>query len=197
MTLNQIKINFLNSINECRTLYRHCLTPIDVHSDSGVEAAFLQLHNSWEIFLEETLMSILSGESVISGDAINPKFILSDRNLVREIIYQEKSFIDWTREEDVKKRFERHLGLPNRINNTLDVITVEFRDIIKIRNYIAHSSAQAKKNFINLYQSRVGGNPNTSRACNFLKEVDSSNAPNTYFDKYLQTLENAATLMLG
>jgi len=197
MTLYQIKTNFLISASDCGILYRHCLSPVGVHSNSGVEAAFLQLHNSWEIFLEETLISILNGESVISGNIITPKFTLHDRNLIREIIYQEKSFIEWTREDNVKKRFERHLGLPNRINDTLNTITVEFRDIIKIRNYIAHSSAQAKTDFINLYCSRVGGNPDTSRACNFLKEVNPNNPPNTYFDKYLQTLESAATLMVG
>jgi hypothetical protein len=197
MTLTQIKTNFLNSVNECRTLYRHCLTPVGIHSDSGVEAAFLQLHNSWEIFLEETLVSILNGEAVISGDVITPKFTLPNRDLIREIIYQEKSFIEWTRDDNVKKRFERHLFLPNRINSTLDTITVEFRDIIKIRNYIAHSSAQAKNNFVNLYQARVGGNPDTSRACNYLKEVDVENSPNTYFDRYLQTLANAAILIIG
>jgi hypothetical protein len=48
-----------------------------------------------------------------------------------------------------------------------------------------------------LYQARVGGNPDTSRACNFLKEVDIENPPNTYFDRYLQTIENAATLIVG
>ena len=197
MTLRQIKNSFLDSINECRTLYRHCLSPVGIHSDSGVEAAFLRLYNSWEMFLEETLVSILNGESVVSGDIITPKFTLSDRNLIREIIYQEKSFIEWTRDEDVKKRFERHLQLPNRINTTLDTIAAEFREIIKIRNYIAHSSAQAKKHFVNLYQSKVGGSPNTSRACNFLKEVVSSNQQDTYFDKYLKTLEAAAILMVG
>ena len=197
MTLADIKTNFLNSANECRTLYRHCLEPIGIHSNSGVEAAFIQMHNSWEIFLEETLVAILNGEQVLAGDIITPKFTLSDPNLIREILYQEKSFIEWTREEIVKKRFERHINSPNRITNALDIITVEFRDIIKVRNYIVHSSSQAKTNFVNLYQTRVGGRPDTSRACNFLKETDPANTPNTYFDKYLETLENATALMIG
>jgi len=197
MTLTQIKTNFLNSVNECRLLYRHCLTPVGLHSDSGVEASFIQLHNGWEIFLEETLVALLNGESVVSGDAITPKFTLADCNLIREVLYQEKPYIEWTQEGSVKKRFERHLISPNRISVTLDLITVDFRDIIKVRNYIAHSSAQAKMNFVNLYRSRIGGNPDTSRACNFLKETDPENSPNTYFDRYLNTLENAANLMIG
>jgi hypothetical protein len=199
MTLTDVKNRFLVTLSESRDLYNHCLSPAGLHTDSGVEAAFLQLHKNWELFLEDTLLCLLNGDIVISGDVIIPKLTLPDKELIRSIIYQDKNYIEWTDETVIKKRFERHLNVPNRIINTLNTISVELKDITKIRNFIAHSSGTAKINYVNLVRARIGGNPDTSRASLFLKSVTNDpNDPNqTYFDKYIGTLEVAVDNMIG
>lgn len=199
MTLGEVKNRFLITLAESRNLYNHCLSPIGLHTDSGVEAAFLQLHKNWELFLEDVLLCLLNGDVVISGDAITPKLTLDDKDLIRNILYQDKNDIEWTDETIIKKRFERHLEIPNRIINTLNAISLELKDITKIRNFIAHSSGAAKLKYENLVRARLGGNPDTSRASYFLKS--NSNEPEdpsqTYFDKYIGTLEVAVENMIG
>lgn len=197
MTLQQVRDKFISTIRESRDLYSHCLSPIGLHTDSGVEAAFIQLHKNWEVFLEEVLVCLLNGQTVISGTSIIPKLTIMDRNLVRTLIYQDKNYIEWTDETTIKKRFERHLNIPNRIIDTLNTISTELKDITKIRNFIAHSSGTAKINYDNLVRARLGGNPNTTRASLFLKSVDLDDATQTYFDKYIGTLEIAAENMIG
>ncbi len=197
MTLQQVKDSFLNTINESRDLYSHCLSPVGLHTDSGVEAAFLQLHKNWEVFLEETLVCLLNGQIVISGNPVTPKLTISDRELVRSILYQDKNYMEWTDETIIKKRFERHLNIPNRIIDTLNTISTELKDITKIRNFIAHSSGTAKTKYENLVQARLGGNPSTARASFFLKANDTADTSQTFFEKYIGTLEIAAENMIG
>ncbi|WP_396176570.1 hypothetical protein [Flavobacterium sp.] len=197
MTLQQVRDKFIDTITESRDLYTHCLSPVGLHTDSGVEAAFIQLHKNWEVFLEEILVCLLNGQTVINGNPITPKLTIADRNLVRTIIYQDKNYIEWTDETIIKKRFERHLDVPNRIIDTLNTISIELKDITKVRNFIAHSSGTAKEKYENLVRSRLGGNPNTTRASFFLKSTDRDDANQTYFDKYIGTLEIAAENMIG
>jgi len=197
MTLQQVKDKFINTLTESRDLFNHCLSPVGLHTDSGVEAAFLQVHKNWEVFLEETLICILNGQVVLSGVAISPKLIVADRDLIRVILYQDKNYIEWTDEVTIRKRFERHLIIPNRIIDSLNVISTELKDIIKIRNFIAHSSGTAKINYENLVRARLGGNPDTSRASYYLKELDREDNSRTYFDKYIGTLEVTAEQMVG
>ncbi|OXB06711.1 hypothetical protein [Flavobacterium pectinovorum] len=197
MTLQQVRNKFIATITESRDLYTHCLSPVGLHTDSGVEAAFIQLHKNWEVFLEEILVCLLNGQTVINGDPITPKLTIGDRNLIRTIIYQDKNYIEWTDETAVKRRFERHLNTPNRIINTLNIISTELKDLTKVRNFIAHSSGTAKLNYENLVRARLGGNPNTTRASFFLKAIDTDDPTQTYFDKYVGTLEIAAENMIG
>lgn len=199
MTLEDVKNRFLVTLSESRDLYNHCLSPAGLHTDSGVEAAFLQLHKNWELFLEDTLLCLLNGDPVISGDAIIPRLTLTDKELIRQILYQDKNYIEWTDETIIKKRFERHLYIPNRIINTLNTISIELKDITKIRNFIAHSSGTAKINYVNLVRARLGGNPDTSRASIFLKSItnEPGDPSQTYFDKYIGTLEVAVDNMIG
>ena len=52
MTLQQVKDKFINTLTESRDLFNHCLSPVGLHTDSGVEAAFLQVHKIGKCFLK-------------------------------------------------------------------------------------------------------------------------------------------------
>lgn len=197
MTIRNVKDNFITTLTESRDLFNHCLSPIGLHTDSGVEAAFLQVHKNWEVFLEEILICFLNGKPVLAGDPVNPLLTVPDRELIRSILYQDKNYIEWTDETIIKKRFTRHLTLPNRIVNCLNMISQDLKDITTIRNFIAHSSGTAKTKYENLVRGRLGGNPNISRASLFLKSNDRDNPSQTYFDRYIGTLEAAAEQMVG
>lgn len=197
MTLRIVKDNFINTLVESRDLFNHCLSPVGLHTDSGVEAAFLQVHKNWEVFLEDVLICILNGEPVLTGATINPLLTVPDRELIRNILYQDKNYIEWTDETIIKKRFTRHLTIPNRIVDCLNTISQDLKDIIVIRNFIAHSSGTAKTKYENLVRGRLSGHPDVSRASPYLKSNDREDSNQTYFDRYIGTLEAAAEQMVG
>ncbi len=197
MTLRNVKDNFINTLIESRDLFNHCLSPVGLHTDSGVEAAFLQVHKNWEVFLEDVLICILNGEPVLAGATINPLLTVPNRELIRNILYQDKNYIEWTDETIIKKRFTRHLTIPNRIVDCLNTISQDLKDIIVIRNFIAHSSGTAKTKYENLVRGRLSGHPDVSRASPYLKSNDREDPNQTYFDRYIGTLEAAAEQMVG
>jgi hypothetical protein len=197
MTIIDVKDNFVNTLVESRDLFNHCLSPAGLHTDSGVEAAFLQVHKNWEVFLEELLICILNGESVLTGNPIVPLLTIPDRELIRNILYQDKNYIEWTDETIIKKRFSRHLTVPNRIVDCLNTISQDLKDITIIRNFIAHSSGTAKIKYENLVRGRLGGHPNVTRASYYLMSNDTDDSTQTYFDRYIGTLEVASEQMVG
>jgi hypothetical protein len=197
MTIRDVKDNFVNTLTESRDLFNHCLSPVGLHTDSGVEAAFLQIHKNWEVFLEEILICFLNGKPVLAGDPVTPLLTVNDRELIRSILYQDKNYIEWTDEEMIRKRFKRHLSLPNRVVDCLNTISQDLKDITIIRNFIAHSSGTAKTKYENRVRARLGGNPDVSRASLFLKSNDREDPTQTYFDRYIGTLEAAAEQMVG
>lgn len=196
-TINDIKSNFMTSLNECRGLFNYCLSSQEPHTNAGIEAAFLQLFRSWEVFLEEFLLCYLCGEQPLNGQSINPYFTVRDFEVARGILYQERPYCEWTNVEILIRRFTYFFALPNRVDDALRPVVVELKEITKIRNVIAHSSSIAHESFTNMWRSKIGGNPSIRRAADFLIAVDSANPPSTFFDKYANVLEVTAESIVG
>lgn len=195
-----IKTTFTTSLAGCRQLYRHCQNPIDLHTDAGIEAAFLQFHKSWEVFLEDTMLSFLCGKQPLTGPAITPKFIVTDFEDARNIFYQEKPYKEWTNKEEINTRFKIFfvtVNDTNRIIDSLRPIQTTMDEIKFIRNSIAHSSFSTKEKISKLYQRKLGGNPILNRPSEFLTKQDSQNRGATYFDTYLNTMETTAIAIIG
>jgi hypothetical protein len=195
-----IKATFLASLGGCRQLYRHCQSPVDLHTNAGIEAAFLQFHKSWEVFLEDTMLSFLCGKQPLSGLPITPKFTVADFEDARNIFYQDKPYKEWTTKEEINKRFQIFFVTVNDTNRILDSlrpVQTTMDEIKFIRNSIAHSSFSTKEKISKLYQKKLGGNPVLSRPSEFLIKPDSQNAGSTFFDTYVNTIETTAISIIG
>ncbi|MEI6044127.1 MAG: hypothetical protein WCS37_07020 [Chloroflexota bacterium] len=196
--VKNIKDDFLNSLNACRQLYRHCLSPKALHSEAGVEAAFLQMQTAWEVFLEEIFLLYICGEQPLSGNQVSPYFTVNDIEVARKILYQERPYCEWSKPEIIRERFnEIYFVSPNRLDDAIRPIVGTLSEIATIRNYIAHSSLKAKKAFGKVWLQKVGGKPNITRAADFLLLIDKDNPPDTYFDKYITNLEVTANNIAG
>jgi len=146
-----IKNSFLTSLNDCRALFRHCLTPRGLHTDYGVESAFLQFHKAWETFLEDSMLCFLCGQQPISGQPVTPRFIVSDFEVARTIFYQGQPYKEWTNKDDILKRYSIFFETQtidqietNRLITAIRPISSTIKEIIDIRNVIAHSSFAAQ-----------------------------------------------------
>jgi hypothetical protein len=195
-TLQDTYQEFSSSLIASRALYSHCLSPVGLHTEAGIEAAFLQTQKSWELFLENFLLLVLIGQRPILN-TINCYFTVADIEVARKIMLQGRPYVEWTNRDWVLKRFEAFVAGPNHIESVLNSISVELAEIVTIRNCIAHSSKSAREAFENLWQRKVGGNPTITTAANFLQLPDPQNPPDTYFDRYAIILDIAASSMVS
>ena len=195
--LQNIYDDFSASLGANRALFQYCLSPTGPHTQAGIEAAFLQLQKSWELFLENLLLCLLIGHRPHTT-IITSHFTVSDLEIARGIVLREDNYLDWIGIDRVKNRFNAYLiEAPNHISNTLSAIATELNEIRIVRNAIAHSSKKAKDDFANLWLRKVGGSPTITVPADFLKLPDPNNLPSTYFDKYADTLETAAGIMIN
>lgn len=197
INIGSVKQEFLDSIADCRALFVHCISTAGPHKLPGVEAAFLQMHSAWEIFLEESLLNFLCGQQPLNGTSITPAFTVADLEVARKILYQEKPYTEWTNVDNIQKRLDIFLGDQNVFTSSLLPFITHLKDITKIRNAIAHTSITARKQFNNLVQGRIGGRPAITRPADFLIYTDPQDSPNTFFDRYANALEMLANNVVG
>jgi hypothetical protein len=195
--LQNVYDDFSASVSANRALFKYCLSPVGPHTQAGIEAAFLQLQKSWELFLEDLLLHLLIGYKP-HHTVITSHFTVADIETARGIVLREDNYLDWIRVDRIQSRFNAYIAeTPNHVSHTLATISTELSEINTVRNAIAHSSKKAKDNFINLWTRKVGGNPTITTPADFLKLTDPNNSPNTYFDKYADTLDAAASIIIN
>lgn len=184
------------SVAQSIALYHHCLSPRAIHTDAAIEAAFLQIQKSWELFLEDQLLLILTGERPTSG-TINAFFNVADVEIARKIVFQENPYLGWTKFDDVKTRYSSFMDTPNQVTNSLDAIALDLQEIRTLRNFIAHSSTLARTNFQKLCTRKLGGNPAIINAASYLFQSDRGNPGFTYFETYANHIDICASRMVA
>jgi hypothetical protein len=184
------------SISNSVALYRHCLSPRAIHTEAAIEAAFLQIQKSWELFLEDQLLLILAGSRPTVG-VINAFFSVNDVEIARKIVFQENRYLEWTNVEDIEKRYSSFMSEPNQIINSLNLISLDLKEIKTLRNFIAHSSKIARINFEKLCTNKFGGSPAIIKAADYLSRDDRLNPGFTFFEIYAKHLEICAAMMVA
>lgn len=195
-SLQTINTTFAESIGQSRVLYRHCLTPKGLHTNTGVEAAFLQIQKSWERFLEDLFLSVLCGERP-TRKPLASHFVVKDLEIARRILFNGRPYVEWTRFDDVMGRVNTYLEVPNIVETTLSSIAGEIEEIKTIRNFIAHSSKKAKEEFERLCRKKIGTTSTITSAAEYLLFLKEPNPPESYFEHYALILEVAAKEMVA
>ena len=191
------KLAFQREASSCRILYRHCLTPRGQHSDAGVEAAFLQLFKAWESLLEEITLSFMCGRLRCDGSLV-PAFTVSrDEEAARRMMYQERSFVEWTNIEKIKTRWNSIFNAGSILEQALRPASTELKQMNVVRNAIAHSSPRAIRKFNDLVQGQFGGQRRLRRPAELLTTSWPNDPTQTYFDRYVEVLETIAPALTG
>lgn len=180
----QAKLN--TSVGGSLALFHHCLAPAGLHTHPGIEAAFLQLFKSWEMYLEETLIAALCGHTPVTG-SVMPFFTVNDAELARKIILQNKPFMEWSVPEDVLKRCGLYLDAGSVVITRLSTVVSQLKEMQTIRNHIAHSSFSAREKFTKLIAVKFGGKPPIASSAEFLLEIVPGEGV-TYFEYYANAL---------
>ena len=162
-----------------------------------VENMFLKMYNSWECFLENVFIEYMLGKQSENGVApekyVFPLDTLHAYNMIKNV----SNYPDWT---DVEKILTnaRNFFKDGGAFLILETLKTEINHIKRIRNYIAHSSLKARKDFENLVRYEIGHLPSDISAAIFLvdyeKETQSQRI--TYYEYYLEYLKDSATMII-
>lgn len=191
------KREFVGHLADCRALFRHCLYPSGVHSEAGVEAAFLQMFKSWESLLEECSISYLCGRLRCDGKLVMCEALIRSEDVARSLLYQDRVFVEWTDIDKVVDRWARIFSSSNLLEAAVRGAKTELRQITVVRNAIAHSSPAASRKFAKLVRDQFGGSRKLKRPALFLIEQYPQDATKTYFDRYADVLETAGLQLTG
>lgn len=193
----KLRKSYLGAVQECRALYRHCLTPPALHTDAGVEAAFLQMYKAWEALQEECTIAFMAGRLRADGKSVPCGVRAEHENTARTLIYQYGAYASWTNVDEVIQRWNRVFGDPNLLVDAIRPGTPELKQMSIVRNSIAHASVTASFKFFKLVSSQIGGRPAISRPGNFLARAFPMDPTRTFFDRYADVLEVLGTSLTG
>ena len=185
----EIHGEFIGALNESRDLFTYCRSPAGPHTNAGVESAFLDAFKAWEVFLETLTIAYLTGEPDIDGNPALSVMKVSDPEACRKIINGGRGFVSWAKIDEVKKRFAIFFeGLT--LDSLLNSSAAELREMETCRNAIAHSSGSAYDNLATLWMRKFGTSRYPLRSADILLLLYEPNPPFTWFDRYMQALED-------
>lgn len=189
----EIHGEFLDALNESRDLFTYCRSPAGPHTSAGVESAFLDAFKAWEVFLETLTIAYLTGEPDIDGNPAPSVMTVSDPEICRKIVNGGRSFVSWAKIDEVKKRFAIFFEFePSTLDALLDSGAAELREMAICRNAIAHSSGSAYDNLATLWMKKFGRSRSPLRSADILLLPYEPNPPLTWFDRYMQALEDVS-----
>jgi len=196
-TIAQIRRDFDATLAGARALFNFSLTVQGIHSDAGVEAAFLQMFKGWEGLLEEAVIAYMCRRIARDGQSVCCHVLAPNDGVARAVLYQNRPYIEWTNPDEVRERARCYFTLPNRIDAALSPVMGELRQTATIRNAIAHSSPISREKLEELAQKKFGGKPTISRPAHFLLKNDPVASKQTLFDTYAAAIETAAIKITG
>jgi len=193
MTLLQIKRRFLGELTESREL----LSSRGVRSLSRqqfnqvVSLAFLKAYTSWEAFAEDVFFGYLLGNQSPAGYKPKRYYKPPTRDLAFRLLLAENRFLDWASVDKILNRSSSCFKDGEPFSSKLGPRDSYFHEMKKIRNCIAHSSAEAKLGFDDVVRRKLGSVPLGIVPGTFLDmQVLNMNPPRTYFEDYLQSMES-------
>lgn len=137
--------NFLKSIvNDLATFDERSAT---ANEKFLAEAVAFRLFRIYERFIRAVFLDSCTRDTTISGNPITSKLKCADWNTAEEILKSGNRFLEWGNIENTKRNasliFEH--GFP--ISDLLAPIYSTLYDLQRIRNFIAHDSAEATRGF--------------------------------------------------
>lgn len=186
-TVPHIRGEFEVALAGCRALFAHCLDPQDLHTEAGVESAFLDAFKAWEVFLEDLTIAYLTGEPDVNGASVPSIISTTDPERCRNLINSGRGFVSWADPAEVRRRFGLYFTEASFINRFADV--PELRQMATCRNAIAHSSDSASGRLHELWLTVGGVSKSPLRSADVLLMDYPLNPPMTWFDRYLYVLE--------
>ena len=168
------------------------------HKDLVTKFAFFQTFLTWEIFLEESFIDYLMGESLPRGSVVRliTRSPSSRDDARRMAIPPGRPYADWTTANNVINNASRFFGQ----GKPYSVLTSQqgtLSEIKIIRNSIAHSSESSQRTFKQLVRRKLGSYPSGLTKGGFLAmTVPGYSPPISFFEYYCSTFSYLASKII-
>jgi hypothetical protein len=155
------------------------------------------MFKAWEALLEDCTLAFMCGRLRVDGRSVVAHTTSGDEEWARKVMYQDRSFVEWTDFDKIVARWQGIFAAPNPLEAALRPAQAELRHMTTIRNAIAHSSAVSNRKFRTLMQSQFGGRRRFARPAAFLVEPWPTDPTLTFFDRFADVLETVTPGMTG
>lgn len=201
--LRTVLNEFLHSLQECRLLaadaYRWSLPGAHPHisrnrCDHIIEMAFMRAFLAWEVFIEESFILYLAGQSPPRGRApLRYAFPLNIEMAMDWVIPEGRTYAGWTNPKYIIERAERFFRKGRPFTTVLKSNSNTFDDARKIRNAIAHKSMSARDKFEKCIRPKLGALQPNITVGQFLVMIEPhTTPPKTFLEFYVNKIELAA-----
>lgn len=162
-------------------------------ADAIFELAFLRSYLAWEVFLEESFVLYLLGQTSPKGLTPHRYVIPRNREHALEFTLGESLRADWTAVDRVIARANRFFRNGEPYNTVLHPMTSRLNDIKTIRNAVVHASTDSQDKFKALVRRELRHYPPRLTRGGFLvTTIPNSSPPCSFLDHYLMQLLQAA-----
>jgi len=206
--LRTVASDFLRSMQDCRRLaadaYQWSLPGVHrrisrSRRDQITEMAFLRAFLAWEVFVEESFVLYLTGQSPPRGKAPRRFAFPPDFKTATEwVIPEGRAYAGWTVPQHVSNRAERFFRDGKPFAAVLRGNQTTLEESRTIRNAIAHKSMGARDKFEALARPKLGGilPPNLTVGAFLGTTVPGSAPPISFLESYVAKIESAAGLIV-
>jgi hypothetical protein len=179
-----------DQVDKARTQQGRALPPLQ--RNLVFETAFLRILLGWERFLEDIFVHYLCGRPGMAGSTFTHRIITPQSvELARKVITGDLDYLTWTSGDVVKDRAEYWLGSKQRFIAAYGKVP-DLKDMYRIRNRVAHTSANAKTEFEKARSKHVPGRSHyRGFGPGMVLRYARSNQRN--LDRFASQLKNAAT----
>ena len=147
-TLIQSKATLAAAIADAQAVYGFVVAAAPgPHVDAGIEAAFLRLFRSWEVFLEDVCIGIMVGYPRTDGTTINCVVSFPSEAVAYDVLLQDRPYLEWGLPRDIQNRLKALFPEPCEYFSALRGTAGDLAHMRTIRNAIAHSSRAAYQRF--------------------------------------------------
>lgn len=167
-----------------------------VQREAITEFAFLGMFRAYEAFIEDVFILYVVEKNAANGKLSKSYVKTKNREHARDLIKQDRRYLDWASPDTVLWRSEMFLKNGGHIKPTYTTRRVGLMEMRDIRNHVAHRSVESRARFRKVLRSVLGTEPMpTPTVGGFLLLADPIDPSRHIFDRYLEELKDVAILV--
>lgn len=164
--------------------------------DTLTEMAFLRAFTGWEVFLEQTFLLYLLGRRPPKGAPPRRYGFPPTPEAAAEWCLEGRQYAKWN-PADVQRRANQWFKGGKPFTPILQARQSHLKQLVTIRNAIAHESSEAKAKFEALVRNELGALPPGTTVGNFLITTrPASTPPISFMEFYLTQIEGVAMIIV-